>query len=119
MLLEEFFKHNPEDDQSVVQYFYIATLQAWLLNNEFEIFDNILKFFEQREEYLMCEGIHQAIDKIDEIYNDRFSEATAIHEDEDKIEYTYEEHRKVSRLIFEDIIKEIYEKQIDRHKKNS
>jgi len=119
MLLEEFFKQEFDDREDIVEYFYVATLSAWLTYNEFEIFDNVLKFFEEKEEYLICEGIHKAIDKIDEIYNDRFSEATIHSQTEETIEYTYEEHKRVSRLIFEDVLTEIYEKQISKFKKDS
>lgn len=119
MLLEDFFKQEFHDKDDIVDYFYIATLSAWLTYNEFEIFDSILKFFEEREEYLICEGIHKAIDKIDEIYNDRFDEATAVNQTEDAIEYTFDEHKRISRLIFEDVLTEIYEKQIGKFKKNS
>lgn len=119
MLLEEFFNHDPGDDANVVGYVYIATLSAWLIHNEFEVFDAVLAHFEEKEDYLTCEGIRRAIDKIDEIYNDRFSEATIIAQDEDTVEYSYEEHKRVSRLIFQDILKEIYEKQVDKHQKNS
>lgn len=119
MLLEDFFKHEFEDREDIVNHFYTATLAAWLTYNEFEIFDTVLKFFEEKEEYLICEGIHKAIDKIDEIYNDRFEQATILSQTEDSIEYTYEEHKRISRLIFEDVLIEIYEKQIGKLKKDS
>lgn len=118
MLLEDFFKHDPESNQNIVDYFYIATLSSWLVYNEFQIYEKMLQHFEEQEEYLICQGINQAIDKIDEIYNDRFDEATPLAEHEDGAEYTFEDHKRISRLIFEDVLKEIYEKQIIKFKEN-
>ena len=41
-----------------------------------------------------------------------FKEAEVLEEDEEQVLYTHDEHQRVSRLIFEDILKEIYERQI-------
>jgi len=118
MLFEELFNERPQEDKDVIHHFYIATLSAWLIYNDLNIFDNLLKHFEEKEEYLICEAVHRAIDKIDEVYNDRFDQATRLHEDEDVIQFSFDEHKRVSRLIFEDIVKEIYEKQISQHKES-
>lgn len=50
---------------------------------------------------------------------ERFEQADKIKETDDEVIYSMQEHSRVSALIFEDILKEIYEKQIDKRKKNS
>jgi hypothetical protein len=50
---------------------------------------------------------------------ERFKDAEKLQESEDEVVYSHEEHQKVSRLVFEDIIKEIYEKQAGKYQKNS
>lgn len=119
MLFEELFRDQTQEDKDVIHKFYIATLSAWLMYNDLSIFDNVLKHFEEKEEYLICEAIHRAINKIDEIYNDRFEEASPLEEADDIIQFSYEEHKRVSRLIFEDVIKEIYEKQVAKYKESN
>jgi hypothetical protein len=127
MLLEEFFNQDTTGNQ-IVNYVYVSTLSHFIVNPNFQIFDNLLEEYERQENYLVCEGINKALQKIDVIYNDRFSEAID-KDDEDEEEEIFEfslndyvdhEERniRVSRLIFEDIIKEIYEAQIKRYKES-
>jgi hypothetical protein len=51
--------------------------------------------------------------------NDRFEEAEKLKETEFEVTYTHEEHKRVSRLIFEDILKEVYEKQVSKYKESN
>lgn len=126
MLLEEFFNQDSTGDQ-LVKYVYVSTLSNFVINPNFQIFDNILEKYEKEENYLICEGINRALNKIDEIYNDRFSNAIKeLDDEEDQEEFSiddYVDHEdrniRISRLIFEDIIKEIYEAQIRRYKESN
>lgn len=130
MLLEEFFKQDSTGDQ-LIKYVYVSTLSNFIINPNFQIFDNILEKYEKEENYLICEGINRALNKIDEIYNDRFSNAIKEIDEEDEEDYDHEEFSiddyvdhenrniRISRLIFEDIIKEIYEAQIRRYKESN
>ena len=125
MLLEEFFNQDTTGDQ-LVKYVYVSTLTNFIVNPNFQIFDNLLEEYEKKENYLICEGINRALNKIDEIYNDRFSDAVREQDEEDEEhefsieDYVDHEDRniRISRLIFEDIIKEIYEAQIRRYKES-
>lgn len=119
MLLEEFYKYNGQDDSFLTEAVYLGTLHSWLIYNDFVIYENIIKYFEEKEEYMVCEGIHRALSKIDDVMAERFKDAEKLQESEDEILYSNEEHKKVSRLVFEDIIKEIYEKQASKYQKNS
>ena len=119
MLLEEFYKYDATDDTLITEYVYVHTLSCWIINNDFNIYENLLDYYEAEEQYAVCEGIHRALAKIDDIMAARFDEADKISQTENEITYTHQEHLRVSALIFEDIIKEIYEKQIDKRKKNS
>lgn len=126
MLLEEFFNQDSTGDQ-LIKYVYVSTLSNFVINPNFQIFDNILEKYEKEENYLICEGINRALNKIDEIYNDRFSNAIKeLDDEEDQEEFSiddYVDHEdrniRISRLIFEDIIKEIYEAQIRRYKESN
>mgnify|MGYP001392270644 CR=1 FL=1 len=122
MLLEEFFSQSSTNDQ-LIKYVYVSTLSNFIVNPNFQIFDNILEEYEKKENYIVCEGINRALNKIDEIYNDRFSEAISEEDDEEEKEFSIEDYVthedkniRVTTLIFEDIIKEIYEAQIKRYK---
>lgn len=112
MLLEEFYSQDPNNHVRVAEAAYLVTLQYWMVYNQIEIYESMLQHYEEKEEYAICEGINRAIEKIDQVMHDRFEEAEAIEEDEEQTLYTHEEHQRVSRLIFEDILKEIYERQI-------
>ena len=48
----------------------------------------------------------------------RFDEAAKIEETEDEALLTSEEHKRVSQLIYQDILKEIYENRIRTIKGN-
>ena len=50
--------------------------------------------------------------------HNRFNSANKVSETEESVTYTHEEHLRVSTLIFEDILKEIYEKQINKFKED-
>lgn len=119
MLLEEFYKYNGQDDSVLTEAVYLGTLHSWLIYNDFVIYENIIKYFEEKEEYMVCEGIHRALSKIDDVMAERFKDAEKIRETDDEVVYSHEEHQRVSRLVFEDIIKEIYEKQVSKRKENS
>lgn len=119
MLLEEFYNYDGREDKLIAQDAYLSTLQCWFLYNEFDIYESLLITFEEKEQYAVCEGINKALSRIEEIMNDRFEEAEKLKETEFEVVYTHEEHKRISRLIFEDILKEVYEKQVSRYKKNN
>jgi hypothetical protein len=112
MLLEELYSQDPKNHVKVAEAAYLVTLQYWMVYNQLEIYERMLDHYEQKEEYAICEGINRAIEKIESTMDYHFQEAESLEEDEDQILYTHEEHQRVSRLIFEDILKEIYERQI-------
>jgi hypothetical protein len=112
MLLEELYSQDPKNHVKVAETAYLVTLQYWMVYNQLDIYERMLNYYEQMEEYAICEGINRAIEKIESTMDKHFQEAESLEEDEDQILYTHEEHQRVSRLIFEDILKEIYERQI-------
>jgi predicted transcriptional regulator len=122
MLLEEFYNEGKKTE-NVQLHFYIATLSAYLIYNDLEIFDKLLQEFEDKEEYLICSGIQSAIEKIEEVHSERFNEASieiGIEEDEEGLlTFSYEKHKEISKLIFKDILTEIYEKQIGQSTSDS
>lgn len=109
MLLEELYN---KEYKRIVESAYITTLQFYLSYNDLNIYDRMLEYYEEQEDYAVCQGIHQAIDFIDDTMDKRFGEAIPEEEEEDGKLYTQEEYKNVSRLIFEDILKEIYERQV-------
>lgn len=119
MLLEEFYDYDGKRDGLLIEDVYLATLQNWLVHNDFDIYESLLITFEQKEDYIICEGINRALSKIEDITNNRFMQAEKVGETEEEVLYTHEEHLRVSRLIFEDVLKEIYEKQVSKYKKNN
>lgn len=119
MLLEEFYKYNVSGDRLIADYVYVHTLSCWIINKDFRVYESLIKHYEEQEQYEICEGIHRALDKVDNVMAEHFEAAEKIRETEDEVVYSHEEHQRVSRLVFEDIIKEIYEKQIGEHQKNS
>lgn len=119
MLLEEFFRYNGDNNETIAEHFYIATLANFLLNNELEIYDDVLSHFEGREEYVVCHGIQKAIDKIESTIDARFSEASTLSESESERIYDVEEYKRISKEIFKDILLEIYDRQISRIKKDN
>ena len=119
MLLEEFYNYDADEKKFIANYTYLHTLSCWIINNDFAIYQSLLDFYEQNEQYEVCEGIDRALRKIDEIMQHRFADAEKLDETDKEVVYSHEEHMRVSSLIFEDILKEIYEKQIDKYKENS
>ena len=109
MSLEELYNKEYRNQVSVA---YVSTLQFYVNYNDLSIYDDLVKYYEGTEEYAICEGISRAIDFIDDTMDHRFGEAIEEGEEEDGKIYTAEEYKRVSRLVFEDIIKEIYERQI-------
>lgn len=122
MLLEELYNDGKESG-NIQLHFYTATLSAYLIYNDLEIFDKLLQDFEEKEEYLICSGIKSAIEKIEDIHDSRFNNAAlevGIQEDEEGLlTFSFDKHKEISKLIFEDILKEIYERQIERSSKDS
>lgn len=116
MLYEELFKYDGKNEKETGDHFYIATLMYWLLNNELDIFDEVLIYFQDKEQYLVCHGINRAIEKIEETIERRFGEAASEAENEEEKVYSVEEYKRVSKEIFKDILLEIYESQIENAK---
>lgn len=114
MLLEEFYNGSGES-KNKSEYFYTATLAAFLIKPDLTLFDRLLESFEDKEEYEACAGISQAIAFVEESHEKRFSDAAndlEIDPDEEGfISITSEKHVEISNQIFEDILKEIYEQQ--------
>lgn len=119
MFIEDFYKYDGEETTEIAEAVYLTTLQSWLIYNEFSIYESLLITFEELEQYAICEGIHRALSRVEEIMDDRFSEANKLAETDESYTITHEEHQRISRLVFEDILKEIYEKQISKYKKNN
>lgn len=119
MFLEEFYNYDATNDKLVTEYVYVHTLSCWIVNSDFNIYESLLEHYEAEEQYAVCEGINRALLKIDDIMAKRFEEADKISETETEVTYTHQEHMRVSSLIFEDILKEIYEKQINKHKEDN
>lgn len=122
MLLEELYNDGKKSGD-IQMHFYTATLSAYLIYNDLEVFDRLLQEFEDREEYLICSGIKSAIEKIEDVHDSRFQNAAVeigMEEDEEgMLTFSFEKHKEISKLIFEDILKEIYEKQIEQSTRNS
>lgn len=122
MLLEELYNDGKKSGD-IQMHFYTATLSAYLIYNDLEVFDRLLQEFEDREEYLICSGIKAAIEKIEDVHDSRFQNAAVeigMEEDEEgMLTFSFEKHKEISKLIFEDILKEIYEKQIEQSTRNS
>ena len=75
MSLEEFYKASNEDRNKIESY-YLTTLTAWMLWNKFDMFEDVLQHFEDKEEYLVCSGIQTAISRIEDIMDNHFTKAT-------------------------------------------
>lgn len=119
MLLEEFYNYNGNKDRHIAQQFYIHTLICWMFNADLQFYESLLAEYERKEEYAVCEGINRAIQKIDDIMHDEFAEAEKLDETDNEILFTHEQHMAVNIRIVEEIIRETYEKQIDKHKENN
>jgi hypothetical protein len=119
MLLEEFYKYDPTNDKLISEYVYVHTLSCWIVNSDFNIYESLIEYYEGQEQFAVCEGIYNALEKIDQIMAERFEQADKIEETEGRVVHSMQEHNRISGLIFEDIIKEIYEKQINKYKENN
>jgi hypothetical protein len=92
---------------------YTTTLMLWLVYNDLTIFDQLLKEFENAEEYLICDGLHRAINFIEVTHEERFAEAAEVHGDVDfNNPKNRDLHIEISRSIFQDVTREIYKEQI-------
>jgi uncharacterized protein YbcV (DUF1398 family) len=111
MFTEEFYNQEIKD-KDVIDFFYVATLQMWLTHNDLNVYDDLLTYFEEQENYLICQGVHKAIAFIEKTVEDRFDGATKLSNSEDGDMYSFEEHKRISNEIFKDVVKEVYEKQI-------
>ena len=80
MFLEEFYNYNAKGDKLIADNMYLHTLTCWLFNNDFQVYENLLDYYEEKEEYAVCEGIHRALAKIDDIMHNRFNDADKIAE---------------------------------------
>lgn len=117
MSIEKHFSVS-DGDRNKIERYYFTTLLAYMVWNKFDMFDDVLQYFEEKEEYLVCSGIQVAISKIEDIMDNRFADATPLEENEDMNTYSLEEYEDVSRKVFKDIIIEMYERQIDEFKGN-
>lgn len=115
MSYEEFYKIEFKDGEQK-DSFYVTTLLLWMLYNKFDVFEEVLEHFEAKENYLVCAGIHLALNKVEDLMHNRFEAATAIEENGDHKTYSYEEYENVSKQVLRDIVIELYEKQIDKFK---
>jgi hypothetical protein len=107
MFTEELYNGMPEDD--VVKTAYLLTLSYWLIIREEIVFDNLLKDYEKKEMFAICQGIMQANTFIDEKTNQRLEEVMG----SDASMYSDPKvHKRVQRLIIKDVIEEIYERNI-------
>jgi hypothetical protein len=116
MFIEEFYNYDGKSDEQIIRIIYETTLTSWLIFNEEDVYLEMIEFFEEQEDYLACEGVKRAVDKINDIMDKRFDEVSDV--DEDEILMTSEEHKRVSQLIYQDILKEIYENRIRTIKGN-
>ena len=85
-MLGEFYNSEGIDSRDVSRFFYINTLEAWLIYNDDEIYYSMLHHFEDIEYYPACDGINKAIKFIENVV----------------------EYKKIKRKIFYDIMLEIY-----------
>lgn len=109
MFIEEFYNANPAH---IVKAAYYTTLQYWLVYNDMSIYEALIEHYKEKEVYEVCDGIQRGIDRINEVMDQRFEEATPISETEEEVTISHEEHQRVGRLIFQDILQEIYEYRI-------
>mgnify|MGYP000063297941 FL=1 len=119
MLSEELYNYDAEAWHGVSNATYLATLNAWLIYNDFSLYEDALMILEEQGQYEACHGIKMAIGFIEDVMAHRFGEAEKVTEREDEIVLTHDEHSRVSDLIFKDIMTEIYEKHVNQYKKNN
>ena len=116
-MLQGFYRLQEQEDytdQELVDFYYRQTLFVWLVYNDDSIFEDLLVFYQEKEEYLVCEGINRALNAIDNIREAHFEDAIAEHSDDTGSTYSAEEYRRVSRLIFAQVLMEaVYEPFLD------
>ena len=118
-MLEEFYNIGDLNSKDVSNHFYIATLQSWLINNDEEIYEDILQHFEVLEYYAVCDGINKAMNFVRNVMDKRFSEASVIREDSETYTYAFDEYKNISKRIYEDVLLEIYGEQIRNFTKSN
>jgi len=112
-------------NRQVASHFYINTLQNWLIYNNYTVYEDVLEYFESLELYPICDGIKKALVFIEFVLDKRFKEAQVSFEDELNFvlgqleENEFEKHREISRLVYKDILTEVYAEQIRSIKENS
>ena len=55
MFLEEFYSYDASGDKLIAENMYMHTLACWLFNNDFQVYENLLEYYEEKEEYAVCE----------------------------------------------------------------
>lgn len=117
-MLEEFCEMKKVTNKQVASHFYISTLQNWLIYNNYTVYEDVLEHFESLELYPVCDGIKKALVFIEFVLDRRFEEAQVGSEEVLSFvlgqleENEFEKHREISRLVYKDILTEIYDEQI-------
>lgn len=105
-------------NKEIASLFYINTLQYWLVYNDYEIYEEVLNHFESLELYPVCDGIKKALVFIEMVLDERFKDAKI--ETSDALDVVlgklsddkWEKHKSISRLVYKDVLTEIYGEQI-------
>ena len=117
-MLGEFYKMKRVTNRQVASHFYVSTLQNWLVYNNYTVYEDVLKHFESLELYPVCDGIKKALVFIEFVLDKRFEECQVDSEEGLNFvlgqleENEFEKHREISRLVYKDILTEIYAEQI-------
>lgn len=125
MLLGGYYKITNTGEERTVDLIYVTTLLAYLNHPDTAVFVGLLDRLEDEEKYMMCAGVHKALHTIEDFYEKRFVEAAEgndldLTEPMDiEINISQEDHQAVVNKVFEDILIEVYEKQIDGYQKSS
>ena len=112
-------------NKQIASHFYVTTLQNWLIYNNYTVYEDVLEYFESLELYPICDGIKKALVFIEFVLDKRFKEAQVGFEDELNFvlgqleENEFEKHREISRLVYKDILTEIYGEQIRNFTKSN
>ena len=113
MFFEGFYRAEDLNGPEIIEHFYVLTLSSWIMYNEASIYEELLDYFESQQEFYICEGINRALNRIDDTMQKHFLEASALDEDDEGKTFDLQEYKNVSRRVFIDIMKEIYERQIE------
>lgn len=125
MLLGEYYKITNTGEERTVDLIYVTTLLAYLNHPNTGVFVGLLERLENEEKYMMCAGVHKAISKIEDFYDNRFVEVASgngmdfTEPEEIEINISQDDYQEVLDKVFEDILIEVYEKQIDGYQKSS